>query len=87
MRDNPIRAYRCLHCHKKHDMALDIDGQAQPKPGNITICIDCGHVMVFGHDMWPRNPTREEQIEMAGDKRLLAAQRVLGAFKAGKAKA
>jgi hypothetical protein len=62
MRDTPTRRFRCLGRRKKLDTASDIDGDDQPKPGNLTICLDCGHVMVFGDDMWPRNPTREEQI-------------------------
>jgi hypothetical protein len=54
---HPTRRFRCLNCHKKLDSATaTAEKDAQPKPRNLCICIECGHVMVFGDDMWPRKP-------------------------------
>lgn len=83
MRDNPTRTFRCLDCHKTLDMALDVEGDAQPEPGDFTICIVCGHLMTFGHDMWPRNLTSEEQIKIAGNRKMLALQKLCADFKRG----
>jgi hypothetical protein len=58
------------------DAATPIDSKAaRPRPGNISVCIDCGHIMAFADDLTLRNLTDAEMIEIAGDKRILALQR------------
>jgi hypothetical protein len=65
----------CLDCGKSLDAATSIFCDARPTAADITICIYCGHIMMFTNGLALRNPTREEQIEIAGDKRILAIQR------------
>jgi hypothetical protein len=65
----------CLGCGKRMDGATAIDHRKAPAPGNITICIGCGHIMAFGDDMRLRALTDAEMIEIAGDPRVVAVQR------------
>jgi hypothetical protein len=81
MKDSRVPRSRCLHCGMALDMALDVWGTNPPKPGDATICVECGHLMVFGKKMRLRNPRRAEQIKMAGDPKILAHQKLLAAFK------
>lgn len=65
----------CLGCGKRMDGATGVDHRSRPKPGHITICIGCGHLMAFADDMRLRNLTDAEMYEIAGDPRLIAVQR------------
>lgn len=75
----------CLNCRRELDAATNIDGKAVGvPPGSFTICVYCGHLMVYGDDSRLRELTDAEMIEVAGDPRLLAIQWARG--KAIKAK-
>jgi hypothetical protein len=50
----------CTNCGKLVDSATALDGDHVPKPGDVTICLDCRHLMVFADDMTVRNPTDDE---------------------------
>ena len=65
----------CLGCGKRMDGATGVDHRSRPQPGNITVCIGCGHIMAFADDMRMRNLTDEEMHDIAGDPRLIAVQR------------
>ena len=67
---------RCTSCHQLIDGAAAIDGDFSPEPGCITVCLLCGHIMVYdGDPLTLRDPNSEEQAEIAGDERILAIQR------------
>lgn len=66
----------CLECHHLVDNATCFtnDGGKFPDPGDITICLYCGHIMAFsergeGH-LRPLNG--QEMRDVAGDPHLLA---------------
>jgi hypothetical protein len=40
----------CPSCHYKADAATSLSGEARPKPGDITLCINCGELAKFGQD-------------------------------------
>jgi hypothetical protein len=72
-KDQRIRRNTCLAC-----------GQlivARPHKGDVTVCLACGHVMVFGRRAVLRNPTLAEQAKIDADPRVqvmlmaVAAQR------------
>jgi hypothetical protein len=64
----------CLNCGKLIDGASGVDTKAKPRPGYITVCIYCGHLMAFAKDLSMRALTEEEMHEVAGDERILAVQ-------------
>jgi hypothetical protein len=70
---------KCLSCGKVLDRATNMfDGGWRPSPGDYSICIACGHLMIFADDLRLRELTVMECVEIAGDKRLLALRRVRG---------
>jgi hypothetical protein len=72
-----VPATTCLGCGKPLDgaTAVVVDEDTSPDPGDLTVCIYCGHLMAFGDDLQLRELTPEEQVYIAGDKRILAVMR------------
>ena len=70
-----IRASTCLSCGVINDAATGVDDSDKPYPGAITVCLTCGHIMAYADDLGLRELTVQEQIDVAGDKRILAIQR------------
>jgi hypothetical protein len=70
----------CTNCGHVMDAAncVSTDGEGKADPGDITVCIICGHVMAFADDMTLRDLTAEEAKEIAGNKALLALQEARG---------
>lgn len=66
---------KCLSCGSKNDAATSVDGDYSPEPDAITVCFHCGHIMSYDDELRLRELTREEQIEIAGDERILAIER------------
>ena len=77
-----IAAHNCLNCGASNDAASGVvDKHARntlkPKPGDVTLCLYCGHVMMFDKNLSFRELTKEEQLHAATDQRLLAAKAAL----------
>ena len=64
----------CLSCGEMMDGATAVgeEGEIVPKPGDFTVCMYCGHLMVFDDQLAFRNPSDAEIIELAGDERVVA---------------
>jgi hypothetical protein len=75
MRTSRIAESLCLCCRKPLDGVTDPMGQAMPSPGDVTICLYCGHLMAFGDGLTLRELSDEEIVDIAGDKTVLAMQR------------
>jgi len=59
----------CLRCGKKVNAASCVaDDNAVPEPGDVTICIACGHLMAFADDLSYRELTDEEVLEVPLDE-------------------
>lgn len=71
----------CPKCGYKFDRASKVYGEGTPKPGDITLCLKCGHVMVFGPGMVVREPTSEEQASIAQDERITRARSAIQKLK------
>jgi hypothetical protein len=65
----------CLGCGLTNTAATGVDNASAPDPGDVTVCIHCGHIMAFDETLHLRELTVQEQIAIAGDKRILAIQR------------
>jgi hypothetical protein len=48
-----------------------------PRAGDLTVCIDCGHVMAFDAKIKLRNLTRTEQRRAAKDRNVRLVQRAI----------
>ena len=77
----PVPISHCTGCGKLCDDATGLATERNPRPGDFTICFGCGHLMVYSDELTLRDPTNAEVVEVAGDPRLIAAQRVVAARK------
>lgn len=71
----------CPKCGKENDAQTNPDDEATvPEPGDLSICLSCGHLTVFALDdddrFVARELTEEEQAEVAADENV---QRILAA--------
>lgn len=65
---------KCTACGASMDRATHV-GTVTPAPGDVAICFDCGHVMIFADDLTVRDPTDAEIHKIAGDREVVAAQK------------
>lgn len=73
--DQHVPPSSCTNCSKPLDGATSVGAEdGVPDPGDVTVCIYCGHIMAFDEDLYLRDLTAAEQIDVAGDERILAAQ-------------
>jgi len=70
---------KCTNCQLELDGATHPTMDIGPKPGDISVCVYCGHVMAFTDTLGLRDLTDAEIVAVAGDKQLLEAQH-FGAF-------
>jgi RNase P subunit RPR2 len=71
-----LRPSKCTNCHKLIDSA-STTSNAVPKPRDITLCLYCGHIMVYTAKLKLRNPTDDEIIAIAGNPTLLKYQEAI----------
>jgi len=72
--DYVVPSVQCLSCDKILDRASGVNEDDAPEPGNITICIGCGHLMAYADGLSLRELTDAEALAIAGDKRILDLQ-------------
>lgn len=77
MRETRLPETKCLNCGHKLDAASSIKHDNAPKPGDVTLCIECSHIMIFTQDMGLRNLSSEEMDEIAKDDDVLKTAMVL----------
>ena len=68
----------CLDCGKVLDSATGLGHKSRPKPGDISICFDCGHLQAYDWNLQFRPLTDEEMVDIAGDPVIVAAQKARG---------
>jgi hypothetical protein len=68
----------CLACGEMCDASTAAFGEAAPRPGALTVCFYCGHLMAFGEGLRLRELTDAECHAVAGDEGLLKIQRARG---------
>ena len=66
----------CTACGTMLDRVRVVDDSKAilPNPGDLTVCLSCGHLMGFCEDLSLRELTADEQLAAAGDKRILQIQ-------------
>ena len=77
-RKTRIKGANCLACGQLIDAASSIFGDHVPRPGDITVCLFCGHIMAFTtyrKGLRLSELTSEQAHAVAGDSRVLAVQR------------
>jgi len=51
---------KCIGCNEVLSHREVTDPDLQPEPGNVSVCLNCGAVMVFCDDLSLRSATMEE---------------------------
>ena len=66
----------CPHCGYRSDRASGAfdDLPSGPKPGNVSLCLNCGKAAIFTDNLSLRKPTAPEKAELSQDPRILEAQ-------------
>lgn len=68
---NQMKENKCLACGHLLDCAAHVgDGSVKPSSGDCTICIKCGHVMIFTDELMLREMNAQEQKEIESDPRV-----------------
>jgi len=67
----------CLDCGKKLDAAAAVREGAEPKPDDISLCIYCGHIMMYAPDLTLRELTDDEIVEIAGRPDVVEARKII----------
>ena len=68
--ETPVNS--CTACGINHDRASMVNGEGKPSCGDITVCIDCGHIMAFTNDLTFRELTDKEIIWASGNSDIVA---------------
>lgn len=68
----PVPEQKCLNCDKQLNR-VSVTGPEDPvpTPGDATVCLGCGHLMIFTDTMGLRNPNEDELKELAGRRDIL----------------
>lgn len=70
----------CAGCGAENDAATNATDTTRIKPGDVSVCLYCGHVAVMGWDQKLRPMTDDEMYAIAGDPRVLKVQEVRADF-------
>lgn len=79
----------CLKCGDTLDAATEVvdhDRRLVMVPGDVAICMSCGHVAALGTDMKMREMTEKERGEIANDPRIQTALNAMPYFSSGETK-
>lgn len=59
----------CPRCQYSFDRAAGAFTDRNPKPGDITLCLRCGHAMVFREDFTIRSITEQEYDDLGMEEK------------------
>lgn len=65
---------KCPFCDYKVDCASAIKGKNKPSEGDVSLCLSCAQILIFGKGLKLRVPTQEEYIEASNMKSLKEMQ-------------
>lgn len=58
---------RCTRCRAEVEAASALNHTRQPRAGDVTICLECGHAMVFAADLTLIDPDPEKLRQIRAD--------------------
>jgi hypothetical protein len=74
MKTTRVPETNCPACGARFSAATAAIDDAVPKPGDWTLCIECGVVLAFDETLTPRALTEDEQREADADPRIRKIQ-------------
>jgi len=76
-----ITESKCPECGKRLDGCSGVNHNDQPKAWDVSICIQCASIAVFGEDLRLRKPTCKESTEFEKNAELMEAQEKMKRFR------
>jgi len=73
-----IKKSKCTNCGDPLDHAAGLDHDESPSPSDATVCLHCGHIMVYDDNLNLRELTDKEVIERVGNKEIVEFQKKRG---------
>jgi hypothetical protein len=69
----------CPVCHYEFDSATLVHGDGRPSPGNFTLCMKCGEILIFDEHLKVQPPSVSQLMNLSpGLSRILdRAQRLI----------
>jgi hypothetical protein len=65
----------CPKCGYVTDSLGQADGDGVPRPGDVSLCLKCGHLTAFAEDLSLRELTDDERQAVAEDEDIQAIER------------
>jgi hypothetical protein len=73
----------CPYCRHGFDASTNVDGDGQPKPGGLMLCINCAALLVLDEHLQPGEPTPQLVAQVMGDpesrRRIIALRKGIAA--------
>jgi hypothetical protein len=60
MKSTSVPESICLNCGHRLDCVGSLTEETAPSAGDVTLCINCSHIMLFTNELRLRNPTPAE---------------------------
>lgn len=69
---------KCPGCFYRVDRATDaLYGVNQPKPGDVTLCLNCGEPFVYSDNLQMRHMTDEERDEVMAMEEVIKGMKII----------
>ena len=66
--DYPAPDTECPYCNHKFDLIGELRASGRPpRPGAITLCIECANILILDATLAPRRPTVSEWSDVLGN--------------------
>jgi len=62
-----VPEHKCPACGKRLDSVTEMFSGAEPQPGDCTICLDCGAILIMLEDLTTRRASDAETARMLAD--------------------
>jgi hypothetical protein len=62
---------RCLNCRALLGAVTGVNNNERPEPGNLTICLRCGAVMLIADDLTARGLTEREMDDLTNNHHMM----------------
>lgn len=64
MKTTEMEARPCPQCGAPNNRATSMGSDDAPSPGDVSLCVGCGTILVFADDLSSRKPTTDEEVEI-----------------------
>jgi hypothetical protein len=70
----------CINCGNAVDAVSSLGGDDAPMPGNLAICVECGHIAIYDDNLKYRELTIDELMKISCLPEIMAAKKAAERF-------